>query len=89
MNCGSAGISKGLVSSGPNPNQCTETLTGIANAQYTMVTLNNVLDSQNNNGTVSATMAVLTGDVNASGRIDVAGVSIARQQTLTSLPPPP
>jgi hypothetical protein len=81
-NCGTAGTAGGSVTSGPNLNQCTENLTGVSNAQYTMVTLNNVLDSQNNTGNVSVQMGVLLGDVNASGRVDAADVSLVRQQTL-------
>jgi len=80
-NCGTAGTVGGSVSSGPNLNQCTENLTGVTNAQYTTVTLNNVLDSQNNSGNVFATMGVLIGDVNASGLVDSGDVFLVRQQT--------
>jgi hypothetical protein len=76
--CGVA--STGTLSSGPNSNQCTVNLTGVANQQYTTVTLNNVLDSQNNTGTVAATMGVLIGDVNASGVLTNADVSLVKAQ---------
>jgi hypothetical protein len=50
------------------------------------VGLNNVVDSQNNTGNVSAPMGVLLGDVDASGRIDSTDVYAVRQQTMTALP---
>jgi hypothetical protein len=67
--CGTA--STGSLSSGPGSNQCTVSLTGVPNQQYISVTLNNVLDSQNNTGNVAATMGVLIGDVNGDGRVNV------------------
>jgi hypothetical protein len=78
--CGVA--SMGSLSRGPNPNQCSVDLTGVANEQYLTVTLSNVLDSETNTGDVSVTMGVLLGDVNASRRVDAADVSLVRQQTL-------
>ncbi len=61
-------------------------LTGIANGQVVTVTLANVVDSAgNNNRAVSASMGVLLGDVNASGRVDAADVSLVRQQTLQTV----
>jgi hypothetical protein len=81
---GTASISSGAI--GPNQNQYTVNLTGVANAQYVTVTLNNVLDSQNNTGNViGPQMGVLIGDVNASGRVDAADVSSVRQQTLQTI----
>jgi len=82
MDCGSAGTVGAIVSSGPAANQCTQSLTSVPNAQFIAVSLNNVIDSQNNVGAVSAPMGVLLGDVNASGRVDAADVSSVRQQTL-------
>jgi hypothetical protein len=82
--CGTAGTVGGSVSSGPDPNQCTENLTGVPNAQYTTVTLNNVLDSQNNTGNVAATMGVLIGDVNATGLVDGNDVSAVQGQARQS-----
>jgi hypothetical protein len=77
-------------SSTTGPKQYTVNLTNVSNAQYIQVALNNVVDSAGNSGNVTGPqMGVLVGDVNASGRIDAADVSIARQQTLTSLPSPP
>lgn len=78
--CGTA--STGSLSRGPNSNQCTVDLTGAPNQQYVKVTLNNVLDSQNNTGNTSATMGVLIGDVNGSGRVDSGDVFLVRQQSL-------
>lgn len=84
-NCGPTDTPGGSVSSGPNPNQCTVNLTGVPNGQYTIVSLNNIVDVQNNTGNVSATMGVLLGDVNASGRVDSGDVSLLRQQTLQTV----
>jgi hypothetical protein len=55
-------------------------LTGVPNQQYTTVTLNNVLDSQNNTGNVAGTMGVLVGDVNANGVVTNADVSLVKAQ---------
>jgi hypothetical protein len=78
-NCGRA--SSGPVSSGPNSNQCTVFLSGVANAQYITVTLNNVLDSQNNTGNVPATMGVLVGDTSANGLVNSTDVSQTQAQS--------
>jgi hypothetical protein len=68
---------------GPNPNQYTVNLTGVTNAQYVTVNLANVLDSQNNSGNVAATMGVLVGDVNATGRTDSGDVTAVRNHTVS------
>jgi hypothetical protein len=58
-------------------------LTGVTNAQYITVSLANVTDSAGDfSSAVSVQMGVLLGDVNASGRVDAADVSLVRQQTL-------
>jgi hypothetical protein len=80
-NCGSAGTTGGSVSSGPNPNQCTENLTGVPNAQYTTVTLNNVVGSQNNSGNVSVQMGVLVGDTTASGAVNSSDIAQTQSQS--------
>jgi hypothetical protein len=82
-NCGSASI--GSLSSGPSLNQCTVNLTGVANAQYTTVTLNNVLDVQNNTGNVAATIGVLVGDVNANGVVSNTDVSVVKGQVAATV----
>jgi hypothetical protein len=82
---GSVSTNAGSVSSssiGPNPNQYTVNLTSVANQQYIIVTLTGVVDATGGSGNVSGTMGVLIGDVNASGRVDAADVSLVRQQTL-------
>jgi hypothetical protein len=79
--CGSVGTVGGVVVAGPKPNQCTENLTDVANAQYITVELDNVLDSQNNTGNVAVSMGVLLGDVNATGLVDSGDVFLVRQQT--------
>jgi len=58
-------------------------LTGVTNAQVIRVSLTNVSDVVGNFGsTVSTSMGVLLGDVNASGDVDSADVFLVRQQTL-------
>jgi hypothetical protein len=58
-------------------------LTGVTNAQVVTINLSNVHDSAGNFGSaVPASMGVLISDVNASGRVDAADVSLVRQQTL-------
>jgi DNA-binding beta-propeller fold protein YncE len=61
-------------------------VTGVTNAQTITVTLTHVTDSSGNSSSaVSASMGVLLGDVNASGRVDAADVALVRQQTLQSI----
>jgi len=58
-------------------------LTGVSNAQVITVSIDNVTDSAGNfSPAVAGSMGVLLGDVNASGRVDAADVSLVRQQTL-------
>jgi uncharacterized protein (TIGR02597 family) len=78
--CGSAGTVGGTVVAGPNTNQCTENLTGVSNAQYIDVALNNVVDSQNNNGNVSVSMGVLLGDVDTNGIVSNTDVAEVKAQ---------
>jgi hypothetical protein len=81
--CGSPSV--GTVSSGPNPNQCTVNLINPPNAQYTTVTLSGVnvpTACPSFTGNVSATMGLLIGDVDASGRVDSTDVFRVRQQSL-------
>jgi hypothetical protein len=61
-------------------------LTGVTNAQVITMNLTNVSDSVGNfSSAVSASMAVLIGDVNSSRRVDAADVSLVRQQTLQAV----
>ena len=67
---------------GPNPNQCTVSLTNVSNGQYIAVTLNSVLDSAGRNGNVDGPqMGVLIGDVNGNGAVTSADVSQVKLQT--------
>jgi hypothetical protein len=71
---------------GPNPNQYTVNLTGVADQQYITVTLNSVVDATGANGDiVSPQLGILVGDVNASARVDAADVSSVRQETLVAV----
>jgi hypothetical protein len=81
-NCGSA--STGSLSSGPNSNQCTLNLSGVANPQSIAVTLSNVLDSQNNTGNVAATMGVLIGDTSGNKSVNASDVSQTKAQSGTA-----
>ncbi len=65
---------------GPNPNQYTVNLTGVANAQYVTVTLTNVLDAAKNAGDVTVQMGVLIGDVTANGTASNTDVAIVKGQ---------
>jgi hypothetical protein len=81
VSSGIGSVSQGAI--GSDPHEYIADLTGVANAQYLTVTLNNVTDSAGNSAaTVPITMGILLGDVNASGRVDAADVSAVRQQTL-------
>jgi Bacterial Ig-like domain (group 3)/Bacterial Ig-like domain (group 2)/Dockerin type I domain len=80
-NCGSAGTIGGSIVSGPNTNQCTENLTGVPNAQYTTVALNNVVDSENNTGNVSVPMGVLIGDTTANGAVNSSDIAQTQSQS--------
>jgi hypothetical protein len=58
-------------------------LTGVTNAQVITVNLSNVNDSSGESSAgISESLGVLLGDVNGSGRVDAADVSLVRQQTL-------
>jgi hypothetical protein len=79
----SVSTSGGSVSSsaiGPTPNRYTVNLTGVPNAQYVTVTLNNVQDSQGSTGDASATMGVLVGDVNANRLVSNTDASSVQSQ---------
>jgi hypothetical protein len=60
--------------------QITVNLTSVSNAQTLLLNLS-VIDNDNS-ATVGVPLAVLLGDVNGSGRVDAADVSLVRQQTL-------
>jgi hypothetical protein len=61
--------------------QVTVGLTGVTNAQTIVVTLTHVSDGTNESS-VQATMGVLIGDVDGSGRVDSTDIFQVRQQTL-------
>jgi hypothetical protein len=71
--------------SGINPNEPHEyivNLTGVANAQYVTVTLTGINDTVGNStASLSATMGVLVGDVDATGRVDGNDVSAVQSHT--------
>ncbi len=64
---------------GPSPNQYTVNLSGVADQQYLTVTLSDVVDVTGASGdVVSPELAILIGDVNASGRTDNGDASVVR-----------
>src|SRR6267378_4518560 len=66
-----------------DPHNYIVNLTGVTNAQVITVSLTNVTDSVGNfSSAVPASMGVLVGDVDASGRVDSTDVFQVRQQTL-------
>jgi hypothetical protein len=76
---GTATVSNSAI--GPGSNQDTVNLIGVRNDQYIKVTLTGVNDGTNIS-TIQTTMGLLLGDVDSSGRVDAADVSLVRQQTL-------
>lgn len=82
-NCGTS--TNGTVSAGPNPTQCTLQATGLPNAQYSTVQITGVTDNNAKTVDAAATVGVLLGDVNASGRVDSADVTQVRQQSLQTI----
>jgi hypothetical protein len=88
---GSARVSSGTgqvhdAAIGTDTHQYVVNLTGVGNAQHLFVTLRGVGDSAGHySDTISAPMAVLLGDVNASSRVDAADVSSVRQNTLQTI----
>jgi hypothetical protein len=66
---------------GPNANQYTVNLAGVANQQYITVTLNNVVDMKGASGdVVSPQLGILVGDVNANGVVSNTDVSLVKGQ---------
>ncbi len=80
ISCGSVGGSGSSVAGGPNPNQCTEILTNVPNANYVTAALNDILDSQGNSGNVSVQMGLLSGDVNADGVVNASDVALTKSR---------
>jgi hypothetical protein len=66
---------------GPNPNQYTVNLTGIANAQHITVTLRAVHDTTDNIADVSTSMRVLVGDTNGDGFVNSADIGQTKSKS--------
>jgi sugar lactone lactonase YvrE len=91
-NAGSASVTSGTGSvasgkiDGNDAHNYLVNLTGVTNAQYLTVSLTNVHDSAGNgSNAVSASMGVLIGDVDASGRVDGNDVSAVQSHTRQSV----
>jgi hypothetical protein len=67
--------------SGGDESEVAVELTGVSNGQRIKLTLAGVNDGTSSSD-VAIPMGVLVGDVDASGRVDAADVSLVRQQTL-------
>jgi PKD repeat protein len=70
---------------GPNSNQYTVNLTGVADQQYITVKLSGALDSIGAFGDETGTMGVLVGDVNASGLVSSGDTNVCKAQALQPL----
>src|SRR5207248_191733 len=74
------------VSSGPQANQCTVTLTGLTNAQYHQVGLNGVVNFAGGSGNIAGPQwGLLLGDVNGDGQVDSGDLILVKRQTLHSV----
>jgi hypothetical protein len=85
---GGVSVTNGMVSGsqiGPDSHEYIVDLAGVADVQYATITLNDVLDSENNNGSVSSTMGVLFGDVNGNGNVSGSDVNLCKAQVGTAL----
>ncbi|HYR22907.1 MAG TPA: PQQ-dependent sugar dehydrogenase [Chthoniobacterales bacterium] len=82
VTAGIGSVSSGMIDSSDAHNYVVN-LVGVANAQIITVTLTSVTDVvTNTSSSVSATMGVLLGDVDGSGRVDSTDVFQVRQQSL-------
>ena len=79
--CGSVSGANGTASVGSDTSECLVQLSGVPNAQYTTVTLNNVVDQQSNTGSVSATVGVLVGDTTGNGAVNSSDISQTKSQS--------
>ncbi len=79
---GTATTSQGSASTaaGPNANQVTVALTGVNTAQHLTVGLTNVVSGGSTLTGLSVPMDVLVGDVNGSGNVDSADVTVVQRQ---------
>ena len=75
---GTATIASTAISA--DTHECVVNLSGVSNAQYVSVSLSNVEDVEHNSGTVGVTMAVLVGDLNASGGVTGSDVNLCKSQ---------
>jgi hypothetical protein len=78
---GIGSVSSRIINSS-NTHQYIVNLTGVANVQYTTVTLTNVIDVAGNVGsTVSAIMGVLTSDTTSNGMVNSSDISEVQSQS--------
>lgn len=82
VTAGVGSVSSSMIDSS-NARRYVVNLTGVTNAQTITVGLTNIVDvAGNTSSAVSATMGVLLGDVDGSGRVDSTDVFQVRQETL-------
>ncbi len=77
--CGVANV--GLATAGPNTNQCTVDLTGVANAQATTVNLTGVTGNDASTGNVSGALKLLVGDVAANGMVNSSDIGSVKAES--------
>jgi hypothetical protein len=78
-NCGTA--NNGTVTSGPDSNECTVQLTGVANAQYTSMSLTGVVDANGNPAAATGTLPLLLGDTNEDGVVNSADIAQTKSRS--------
>jgi hypothetical protein len=66
---------------GPNPNQFTVNVTGVTSGNSLTVTLNNVLDVENNTGNVPGTIGVLLGDTSNDTFVNSTDISQTKSKS--------
>ncbi len=74
----SSGTGTAVGAMGPAANQYTVNLTGVPNASYAVVSLQNVQDTSGATFNASVRMGVLLGDVNASGTLNSTDIGLAK-----------
>jgi hypothetical protein len=79
-NCGSVSGASGSVAAGSDPTECVATVSGLPEAQYSIVTLQGVTDGS---GTfnASATLGVLPGDTTGNGSVNSSDISQVQGQS--------
>lgn len=78
VSCGSP--SSGSVTLGPDPNQCTASVSSVPNEQYFTLTLTGAKDSTGATGSAATTMGVLLGSTTGDGTVNSADIRETKAQ---------